>query len=526
MSLLSQLPGLMKQLIPGELKFTPASAEVNWTRINALVHGPGAGEEHTSVNSVVFACLMAIATAYPEPPLLVYRKKSDGKAEKLPDQPLQDLLDNPTPNGELSIDEIMFWTAWARNVDGNAYWLKVRSGNAQTGNVVQLWPISPTLMKPVTQENSGDWISYYEYHDAPNHTTPIPVKNVVHFKLGLDDRDMRKGLAPLKALVRQISTDDEADRFVASLLKNYAVPGLVVIPTGATTLSKDDADDLTERLRRKFGNDNRGNIAVMSRESKVEQFGFSPKDLDMSILHRIPEERISAVIGVPAIVAGLGAGLDRATYANFKEAREMFVESKLVPQWRADAKKLNTNLKPDFTPDKNIYLEHDLTNVRALQEDEDAKYTRLQKAVGKPWITRNEARKDTGLDLIQEWEKEDIEPPPPPTPPEPGQPADQENPPPARNNGRQTQPNQQRSLDLSRWQRKAIKALQDGKGAACEFESSVIETELHDAILAGLKRAQTEEEIKAIFEACPSFPDLALELRRANNLLARVMNNV
>src|SRR3990172_6206755 len=110
---------LIKQLIPLSLKFTPASSEVNWTRVETLVHGPGAGASTTTVNSAVFACLMTIAASYPEPPLTVYRKQADGKAKKLPDHPLQMLFDHPTPNGELNLDEIQFWTAWALHADGN-----------------------------------------------------------------------------------------------------------------------------------------------------------------------------------------------------------------------------------------------------------------------------------------------------------------------------------------------------------------------------------------------------------------------
>jgi HK97 family phage portal protein len=328
---------VIKQLT-NNLKFTPASAETNWQRIETLVHGPGAGEDRRTVNSAVFACLIVIATSYPEPPLSVFRKLDDGQDEKLPDHPLQELLDFPTPNGE---DEILFWTAWAKHIDGNAYWFKVRSGDAEMGNVVEAWPVSPTLVKPVTKKNSNDWISHYDYHYSPGKIAQVPVSNVIHFRLGIDDRDMRKGISPLKHLVRQISTDEEADKFVSALLANYAVPGLVVIPTGGTNISETDADKMTRKLGQKFGNDNRGNIAVISKESKIEQFGFSPKDLDMTVLHRIPEERISAVMGVPAIMAGLGAGLDRSTYNNSHEMSEWFTERKLIPQWRADAAKLN-----------------------------------------------------------------------------------------------------------------------------------------------------------------------------------------
>ena len=480
---------LIKQLIPTGLKFTPVS-DINWTRIETLVHGPGADRKNADdENSAVFSCLMAIALSYPEPPLQVVRK-AGGKVTALPDSPLQLLLDQPTPNNELSIDEIRFWTAWAKHVDGNAYWLKIRSGNALTGNVIQVWPISPTLIAPVTIKGSGDFISYYRYQKAPNVFELIPVQNIIHFRLGLDDRDMRKGLAPLKALVRQISTDQQADIFVDTLLRNYAVPGLVVIPKSGVSLEETQADMITERLRSKFGSNNRGNIAVMSEETEVKQFGFSPQDMDLSILHRIPEERISAVIGVPAIVAGLGAGLDRSTYANFKEAREMYTESKLVPQWRMDATKITSGLREDFTNDRRVKVTHDLTEVRAFQEDEDAKYKRLSSAVGqnRPFMLRNEARADVGLDPIDGWDEEDKKvsvPQPPPTPtPQDQQPAP---------------PKSGMDADLERWERKYIKALAAGEAGTCTFESDLIPPDVHAAIAAALPSCPDEPSVKELF---------------------------
>lgn len=478
---------LIKQLT--NLKFNPASSEVNWQRVETLVHGPGAGEDRRTVNSAVFACLQVIATSYPEPPLTVFRKVEDDQQEKVPDHPLQDLLEFPTPEGELSMDELLFWTAWAKHVDGNAYWLKVRSGDAEIGNVVELWPVSPTIIKPVTRRNSNDWISHYDYHYAPGKIAQVPIGNVIHFRLGLDDRDMRKGLAPLKALVRQISTDEEADKFVTALLSNYAVPGLVVTPTGSSNISPDDADMMTTKLRRKFGNDNRGNIAVISKESKIEQFGFSPKDLDMTVMHRVPEERISAVMGVPAILAGLGAGLERSTFSNTREMGEMFTERKLVPQWRADAAKLNVALKPDFTDDRNVSIAFDQKRVRALQEDEDAKYERLQKATAqKAWMTRNEARTETGLDPIDEWEEEDLAPPqiPPQFGNTPG--------------GNGNQPEEEQEAELRTWRRWALNRVGKKNFVPAELEAVHTPPALAGAIIGALEGAKSTDDIKQIFD--------------------------
>src|SRR4030042_3833381 len=125
---------LIKQLIPKAFKFTPASAEQDWGHVNDLVHGSWMGDKYKDDNnSAVFSCLMAIATAYPEPPLIVFKKRGDGQKRTQVDSPLQGLLDSPTPEGALTMEDILFWTAWAKHVDGNAYWLKIRSGNAETG---------------------------------------------------------------------------------------------------------------------------------------------------------------------------------------------------------------------------------------------------------------------------------------------------------------------------------------------------------------------------------------------------------
>lgn len=491
---------LVKTLFPNiATKFTPASAEVDWTRIETLVHGPGASEDKSSINSAVFACLMTLASAYPEPPLVVKRYYRSGDITQRVDHPLQALLDNPTPNGELSMDEILFWTAWAKHIDGNAYWIKVRSGNAETGNVTELWPVSPTTMEPVTEKNSGEWISYYKYRVAPNQVIQVPVQNVIHFRLGLDDQDMRKGLAPFKALIRQITTDNVADQFVETLLKNYAIPGLVVVPTAGTALNESDADRITARLKQKFGNDNRGNIAVLSRETKIEQFGFSPEQLDMSIMHRIPEERISAVIGVPAIVAGLGAGLDRATYANFKEAREMFTEQKLIPLWRADGRKLTNSLLGDFQRTRQAFIEFEINKIRALQEDEDAKYTRLQLAVGKSWLTVNEARTEIGYEPVKGGDNLELdEPEPQPVPPQLMQP-EEEQPIEEPNAGELEEPASSKAIDLDKWRRKAIKAVKAGKSAVVKFDSQYISPVLMGAINGALETAQTPDDVQRVF---------------------------
>jgi hypothetical protein len=120
--------------------------------------------------------------------------------------------------------------------------------------------------------------------------------------------------------------------------------------------------------------------------------------MDMKTLHRVPEERISAVLGVPAIVAGLGAGLDRSTYSNVREAREMFTEAKLLPLWRFIAGEITRQLVPDFTSDASIVVDFDTGEVRALADDLNAEAERLKTLVEAGIISTDEARAEIGYE--------------------------------------------------------------------------------------------------------------------------------
>src|SRR6185295_15858246 len=123
-------------------------------------------------------------------------------------------------------------------------------------------------------------------------------------------------------------------------------------------------------------------VGVLSNGAKMEQFGFSPEQMNLKALHQIPEARIAAVMRVPPAVAGLSVGLEQTSnYASFREVREMFTEGTLAPEWALVASKFQQQLLPDFSSDRTLSVEFDLTDVRALQGDENEKYTRLDNAV-------------------------------------------------------------------------------------------------------------------------------------------------
>ena len=376
--------------------------------VSPLVHGPGSYQKRADdTNSAVYACLQVIATAISEPQIRVYRVKA-GERVELDDTPLGALLARPNPH--MTLSTLLAYLSNCLHIDGNAYWRKLRAGNPETGNVVELWPISPSRIEPKTVRGSTDFISYYRYYLRPGVYEDIAPEQIVHFRLGLDDKDHRLGCAPLKRLAREVSSDEQATRYADRLLANFAAPGLsVVFDKDTAPIDKAAADEIKAKVRAAYSGDEIGAVSVMSPGAKLESHGFSPEQMDMKTLHRVPEERIAAVLGVPAIVAGLGAGLDRSTYSNFAEAREAFTEMKLVPFWRAIGETITHALAADFTSDRFTIVDFDISDVRALSDDQNALATRLQVYVSAGILDVNEARAEIGRAPKQE-------PPPAPAP--------------------------------------------------------------------------------------------------------------
>ena len=349
-------------------------------------------------NSAVIACLSVLATSFAEPGLLVATRNSEGDYTPDMNHPMARLFRKPNPY--MTQQLLANYIVTSLNANGDAFIYKNRN---QRGQVVELVPLMPHLVEAKGNEN--ELITHFDYQPQGGtqgeDSVRIDKKDMIHLRQNVDPNNMRRGLAPLRGVLREIAGDEAAGQYTAALLHNMAVPGVILSPRddqmGGPT--REEAEAIAEMYKQKFGGKNRGAPMVLSGAMNVEIVSFSPDQMKLAELRRIPEERVSAVLGVPAILAGLGAGLDSATYSNTKELREFFTESKLVPMWNMVAQDLTHQLlRPEFDGSENEYAEFDITNVRALADDKDNLYKRMNTAVQGGWVTIGEARKVVGLE--------------------------------------------------------------------------------------------------------------------------------
>ena len=343
-------------------------------------------------SSTVMAPLLWIARTFPEAPPVVSRRLPDGQLQPVIGHPMVSLLRRPNPY----FSGRVLWMATVMDyyVGGNGYWICIRDRQER---VTELWWAPAWTMRPMAPLDGSAFITHYEYRPGGGEALNVPVEDVVHFRFGLDPDNPRLGLSPLGSVLREVFTDEEAAAFTASLLRNMGVPGLVVSPDGDFAAEDEDVEETKAFFRTMFSGDRRGEPLIMSAPTRVQQFGFSPEQLNLRELRRIPEERVTAVLGVPAIVAGLGAGLDRSTFTNFSEAREAAYESQIIPSQGVFGEDLRHQLLPNFEPDPEAFeVGFDLSRVRVLQEDRMKQAGRLNTMVAGGWATVGEARREWG----------------------------------------------------------------------------------------------------------------------------------
>jgi HK97 family phage portal protein len=303
-------------------------------------------------------------------------------------------------------DGALLWMAlaFAFKCDGHGYWLKERNGS---GMVLGVWYEPNTTIRPMWNSDRptprDDFISHYELYRS-NEWRRIEKDDVIHFKYAINPRNPRQGIPTLMSALREVMTDNEAASYSASLLHNTGIAGAIISPKG--DMDFDDPEGVKQAYMEKTQGDRRGEPLVMTVPTDVQIPAFSPEQMVITALRRLPEERITALLRTPAVVAGLGAGLDRMIYNNYSEAREHFMEGSIIPMQSLWARVLTTRLlRSEFGGKNNEYVDFDYTNVRVLQDDENKKAQRWATLYNAGIAKRSEARSAFNLDTVPEDEE-------------------------------------------------------------------------------------------------------------------------
>lgn len=336
------------------------------------------GKSDLDTCSIIAACTLWSGRQFPEAPLVVCEDQDGDQGESeqviIKDHLFAEVMREPNPFHSRSV----LWQALIPDIQlaGESYLLARNNGS---GFPAQYWWAPSWTMEPKQRSGSGKFIDYYEY-TVNGKREELDPRKVIHFRDGINPDNPRKGFSKVRALLREVLTDNEAAIFTQYVLKNGPVTGMIIAPKSENgQIEEIDAIAIESKVQQKLTGEGRGRPMVLSGTVDVHNTAISPADMIIDKVRRIPEERISAIFGIPAIVAGLGAGLERSTMANYREAREQAMESLIVPLQRIIAEQLDIQALPrypDYQPGQ--YCWFDTRKVRVFQEDENKKHERVR----------------------------------------------------------------------------------------------------------------------------------------------------
>lgn len=342
-------------------------------------------------NSIVASAIDWSKRNLPEPPLRVYFPGEDGKPEAQPDHELAPLFGSPNL-ARHTMARLIGGLALSWILDGNAY-LVLTGRKGLAGYPSEMYYVPHWQMRPVADSNDPAVLSYYEHRNGLK-LTKYAIDEVVHLAFGVDPDNTLLGCSALKSTMRMVMSDEE----ISIYCQHVGIRTAIISPEHAdTTIQEEDMELLEQKFLERSSGPLKGKPMVFNKKLGIGYFGMTPAEMAIDKLTQIPETRICAAIGIPAIVLGLAAGLNRSTFSNYGEAREAATEDYCVPFWRALGEAFTTQLLIDADRAAGYTVAFDLTEVRAIQEDETERQSRVFQAWTNDLLTQNEARAMLGM---------------------------------------------------------------------------------------------------------------------------------
>lgn len=319
------------------------------------------------------ACVSRYEVAYPEPD-----KKAFKNGKPYEDDSLTQLI--LRPNKWMSETDFDRYTIKYQFLTGNCYWVKIREG--KYGRLSGLFPFSDMNISPVgTPEN---FIEYYKFVTFDGKVTEYDPDDIIQMPfLYINPIYPNKGIAPGALAAREIDTDTEFGRHIASYVANYAIPGGLVEVSKeaigqAAGVSETTAKKIKAGWRKMFSRSGAGDLAIMEPGFTYKTIGSNLKDLDLALSRATPEARTCALHLIPPEVVGVNVGMAHSTENNLAESRIRWTNNTLVPLWVQNQKKLSAGLQKEYP---GVEIRYDIDSVAAVKEQKMRQIAPTSKAL-------------------------------------------------------------------------------------------------------------------------------------------------
>ena len=332
--------------------------------------------------SAVYAAVRCIAESVSSLPLNYYERLPGGGKAHAKANPLHTLLhDEPNPEmtslqwREASMAHLLLW--------GNSYSEIVRD---LEGNVVELWPIDPTIVTPM-RTDSGEL-----YYDLNRGKSFITAGNMLHIP-GLSF-DGISGVSPITLARQSIGLSMAIESFGAGYFGRGARPG------GVLTFPGQLSPEARQNLRRSFeelhaGGANSHRVALLEAGLKWEATGVPPDDSQFLQSREFQIIEVARWFNLPPNKL---KDLSKTSYNSLEQMEISFVVDTLRPWLVRWEQQLNRKLiRPK---DKgSFFFEFNVDGM--LRGDQASRYTAYSVGRNWGWLSVNEIRERENMNPVE-----------------------------------------------------------------------------------------------------------------------------
>ena len=313
--------------------------------------------------------------------LQAFQRTDDGGRERLRDSPVTKILS--APNAQMTTYDLIVSLVSDLALFDEAWWviLPTKSG-------FELRPLSVDKVTILSgSEMSGNLVISY-YRGENKKPQEFKQEILLHFR-GWDP-SYSNTVSPAVRTLRNILAEQVAsEEFRLKIWENGGqISQYIARPKDAANWSDEAAKRFGEGMEGyRAGGGMEGKMPVLEDGMTINQTRFNAKDEQWAEAAQLALETVARVFHINPALLGASGGV---SYANVREFRKMLYGETLGPWLRMIQDRLNRFLLPMVGEADGVYLEFNVKSKLAASFDEQVAV--MSSAVGRPWMTANEAR--------------------------------------------------------------------------------------------------------------------------------------
>ena len=361
-----------------------------------------------AVSAYAYAALKYRAQKVSEPPLMVVKRDKDGNEEWVPSHPLEEILDDPSPDYDMA--QLLKRTQLYLDLTGQVLWVKDDDAAGRPGR------LTPYCASEFSVEQTRSRIYGRFRVETADGGQWLQPERVVFFQ-EMNPADWHQGQGIVDVMLRTLNLGHSTMLAVRAMLRNAVWPSVVV------TADKDWNPDPVAWEQYKALLDsyalpqNKGKPMALTGGGRAQVIQLSIGNLiPTELLDRV-ESVVASVSGVPAVVLQSLVGLKNSPWSQMSEAHRQCAVDTIRPLWTEYENRLTRQLLWVPKRDRMMRVKFDTSDVPALQRDRKSDSEIMKAAKEARICSRNELRLMIGLepsDDAADDELPEFEPAPPP----------------------------------------------------------------------------------------------------------------